>query len=221
MNEGQQWRFVRARLFILSASVILLVIAALGQLTVDATGPIRERRRKAGMGRGGSIGRKLPLQVAIKTTGAPPDENGKTLVEFILTNAGKNDLALPISPHPGDLEPSDPKATYTGRLLALFVTSDKRQTNILSGDTHLYGSDAVPGTLITLTPGEFIQVLVRVALPRISASEPSASEPSALVFVGHAMLDNETIKTFNGQAISDTQEIGSASSPKYTPEHLK
>jgi hypothetical protein len=207
---------LRARLFMLSASVILLVIAALGQLTVDATGPIRERRREPASGRGGSIGRKLPLQVAIETTGAPPDENGKTVVEFVLRNPGKNDLTLPISPHPGDLEPVDPKASYTGRVLGLFVTSDKRQANILSGHAHLYGSDAVPGTLITLAPGESIKVLARVALPR-----SSPSEPGALVFVGHAMLDNETIKTVNWQAIFNRQEIGSASSPEYTPEHLK
>jgi hypothetical protein len=199
----------------LSASVILLAIAALGQLTVDATGPIRERRREAGIGQGGGFGRKLPLQVAMKTPGTPPDENGKTVVEFILTNTGKNDLTLPISPHPGDLEPSDPKANYTVQCLGLRITSGKGSGTILPGGADLCGRNAFPGTLIALAPGESIRVLTRVALPHISIPGPGAR-----VFVADAILNRETIKIVNGQTVSDMQEIGLASSPEYTPEDL-
>ena len=77
------------RSLIICASVGVLAVTALGQLTVDATGPIRGRKREAIQGHGGGVGRKLPLKVAIWTTGSPPDENGKTLVEFVLTNSGR------------------------------------------------------------------------------------------------------------------------------------
>jgi hypothetical protein len=204
-----------ARLFMLGASGLFFATVALGQLTVDATGPIRERHREATSGRGGSVGRKLPLQVAIETTGAPPDENGKTVVDFILTNTGKNDLTLPISPHPRDLQPSDPKARYTVRCLGLRMSSGKAPWTIFPGGADLYGRDSIPGTLITLAPGESIRVLTRVALPRNSAPNSGAG-----VFVAGAILNGETIKIVNGQTVSDMQEIGSAGSSEYTPEAL-
>jgi hypothetical protein len=88
---------------------LLLVLVscadALGQLTVDATGPIRNRTREATQASGSGVGRKLPLQVAIRISVSAPDASGRTLVEFTLTNSGVKALTLPISPHSADLEP--------------------------------------------------------------------------------------------------------------------
>jgi hypothetical protein len=218
-TEHLEWRDPMKNLLLLSASVIFLITSTLGQLTVDATGPIRESQREEASGRGGSsgggIGRKLSIQVAVETTGAPADENGKTVVEFTLTNSGKTDLNVPISPHPGDFEPADPKASYKVEMLSLFITSNKKATDILSGSAHLYGSDAVPGTLLSLATGESIRVLLRVAFAKSSTSV------GEVVFVGHATLNNEAIKMVNGQTVLEFQEIGSAASPEYTSEALK
>jgi hypothetical protein len=120
-----------------------------------------------------------------------------------------------MSPHPGDFEPGDPTASYVVRVLSLCVTSDKREAQILPGQAHLYGNEAVPGTLLKLAPSDSIRVLARIALP-----SPSGAELSGFVLVGHAMLDNETIRTVNGHSLSDLQEIGSASSPEYTLQSL-
>ena len=206
---------VQHRSFTLVASVVFSVLPALGQLTVDATSPIREMRRTASVGSGGGFGRKVPLQVTMKTTGAPPDEDGKTVVEFSLTNSGKTDLIIPISPHPGDLESADPNASYSLRALGLSVTADKKQAQVLRGQAYLYGSDTVPGTLISVDPGESIRVLARVALP----STPQ-TETEAPVFVGHASLNSLTFKIMNGKTVSAMQEIGSSTSPEYTAEAL-
>jgi len=215
-TEHLEWRDPMKNLLMLSASVIFLITSTLGQLTVDATGPIRESQREEASGSsGGGIGRKLSIQVAVETTGAPADENGKTVVEFTLTNSGKTDLNVPISPHPGDFEPADPKASYKVEMLSLFITSDKKATDILSGSAHLYGSDAVPGTLLSLATGESIRVLLRVAFAKSSTSV------GEVVFVGHATLNNEAIKMVNGQTVLQFQEIGSAASPEYTPEAIK
>jgi hypothetical protein len=202
------------RSLIICASVGVLAVTALGQLTVDATGPIRGRKREAIQGHGGGVGRKLPLKVAIWTTGSPPDENGKTLVEFVLTNSGTSDLALPVSPHPGDLEPSDPKAVYTVMTLGLRISlSEKPGT--FPGGADLYGSAAFPGTLVNLAPGDSIRVLTRVALP-----EGGDAAPGAETFDASASLVNQTLKTVNGQIVSDSQEVGFARSPEYTPQSL-
>jgi hypothetical protein len=206
---------VQNRSFTLVASVVFSLLPALGQLTVDATGPIREMRRTASIGGGGSVGRKVPLQVAMKTTGAPPDEDGKTVVEFNLTNSGKTDLIIPISPHPGDLEPANPNASYSLRVLGLFVTSDKKQAKVLQGGANLYGSDILTGTQISVAPGESIRVIGRVALPRTPATEKEGP-----VFVGHASLNNLTFKVMNGKTVFDMQQIGSSSSPEYTAQTL-
>jgi len=201
------------RFFLLGTSIVFLPIAALGQLTVDATGPVRERVRVASVGRGGGVGRKIPLQVAIAVLGGW-DDNGRIEVDFTLTNTGKDAVTIPISPNPGDLEPADPKAGYKGTCLSLHVIPSKRPGGILQGGAILYGSPKLPETLATLAPGDFIRVLTRVALPQVPSAEPDT------LLVASAMLNNETISAVNGQTVSEMQEIGSASSVEYTLRSL-
>jgi len=205
----------RMRLLTVGASVIVLAVIAAGQLTVDATGPTRQRKREATHGQGGGVGRKLPLTVAIETRGSSPDEKGRSLVEFILTNSSKNGLTLPISPHPGDLEPPDPRASYTLLTLGLRVSLSKKPGVIFPGGAELYGSAELPQTLVSLAPGGSIRVLTRVALPEGPSAPPDSAE-----IVASASLDNETMSTINGQMLLDSQEIGFARSPEYTVESL-
>jgi hypothetical protein len=188
--------------------VLVLVSAApsLGQLTVDATGPIRNRTREATRSSGGGVGRKLPLQVAIKATISAPDENGRTLIEFILTNSGAKALTLPVSPHSADLEPSDPRVAYTVLTLGLRVFLGKKPGVIFPGGADLYGSVSVPATVVTLAPGDSIRVLTKVAM--------SGSESET--FVATASLNNETLRTVKGELLLESQEIGFATSGEYT-----
>ena len=202
------------RSFTFSISVTLCSAAMMAQVTIDATVPIRGRIRNPTAGHGGSVGRKLPLRVELETRGSPPDEKGLTEVEFILANTGKEPLTLPISPHPGDMEPSDPKVSYTLQVLHLYVTSDKRQELTISGRTDLYGKRDSPEAFVKLAPGESIRVLTRVALP----TDPSLNGAAQAVFVAHVVLDDETIKTRDGQTTEDTQEVGSAGSSEYKPQ---
>jgi hypothetical protein len=183
-------------------------------LTVDATGPIRERKREATQGHGGSVGRKLPLQVAIESAVSAPDKDGKTLVEFVLTNSGKNDLTLPISPHPGDLEPSDPKTPQRLVTLGLRISLSKKPGVIFPGGADFYGSGAFPGTLVSIAPGESIRVLTRVALPEFGG-------PNSGTLVASASLGNESMKTMKGAILSDLQNVGFASSREFTLESLR
>lgn len=196
------------------ASVIVLAVTSMAQLTVDATGPIRSRKREATEGRGGGVDRKLPIQVIIESNVAAPDGEGRRLVEFVLTNSSKGDVVLPISPHPGDLEPADSKVAYTVMRLSLGISLSKKPGNIFPGGADLYGTTSVPATLINLAPGNSIRVLARVALPELSISGPGQA------FDASASLVNETITMTKGQILSDSKEIGFARSPDYTIESL-
>jgi hypothetical protein len=195
----------------LGASVVFFAIAASSQLTVDATGPIRERQRDAFAGSGSSIGRKLPLQVAIAARGSTADASARVIVEFTVTNLGKENIAIPVSPNPGDLEPVDPKASYTLNVLHLYVTSDKRRMSRLAGGADLYGSPVFTETLVQLAPGDSIRVLARLALP---------SGATTATLVAHAALREEALRMVGGQPFLDTKDLGSASSPEYSLQAL-
>jgi hypothetical protein len=183
---------------------------ASAQLTIDASGPTRERHRQPSSGSGGGTGYKLPIEVAVKAIAGAPDENGRTLVEFALTNTGRKQLAVPISPHPGDLEPEESKASYTAKMLNIYLTLDtveraSRQQVTLPGGAYLYGSSDSPGTIVSLATGESINVLAPVALP-------STDSDNGRVIVGRVSLNDETIKTVRGQTSSEVKEIGCSES---------
>jgi hypothetical protein len=172
-----------------------------GQSTIDATVSVRQRQHNVDVYRGGGVGKKIPLMVAVVSTGDAPDVNGKSKIKFVITNLSKENIVIPISPHPRDVEPVDPKVDYTVRCLSLKIHPAK-EANDLPGGAVLYGSADVSGTLRTLSPGETIQILTLVALP-----SPSLMDSG---FVASAGLRNETIKTVDHQKVSDLQEIGSA-----------
>jgi hypothetical protein len=193
--------------------VLLLTIAASAQLTVDATGPARRAKREATTGTGGGVGRKLPLRVSIAVPNPSPEADGRTVVEFTLTNLGKEPLTIPVCPHPGDLEPADPQVNYTLTDLALLVNfTEKGKMRIPLGGASLYGSPEFPETLASLRPGESIRVLTKVLLP----TDPREGSS----FVGYAGLVTRSIYTNGSRISSIMQEIGYAVSPPYTANAL-
>jgi hypothetical protein len=202
---------MRTRPSILAFILVLVsAVTAMGQLTVDATGPIRNRTREATRSSGGGVGRRLSLQVAIRTPISATDANGRTLVEFTLTNSGTKAITLPVSPHPGDLEPSDPTAAYSVLTLGLRVSLSQKPGVILPGGADLYGSASDPPTLVNLAPGNSMRVIARVALPN------SVSGP----IIATASLDSDTLKRVNGELLLDSREVGFATSNEYTLDSL-
>jgi len=198
-------------LLTLGAPLLLFSIAAANQLTVDATGPVRERPRVATAGHVGSIGYKLPLQIAIEVQGVA-DRGGKTEVDFVLTNSGKTDLLIPVSPNFGDLEAKERKQGYAVNHLILYLTFDQKRESILPGVANLYGTRVFSGTLVALASGESIRILTRMVLNSDSAPERATNR----VYVAHTVLNVETTKTVAGQTFEDVQEVGSAVSGEYT-----
>jgi hypothetical protein len=65
-------------------------------------------------------------------------------------------LEVPVSPHLADLQPEDASTVfhYTSFALSLSPAEDRAAI----GFVELYGKSDVPGTVITLNPGEWIRV---------------------------------------------------------------
>lgn len=202
------------RLFKCVALLIGSQAIACSQLTIDATSPSHENDRQVRSGHFGSIGRILPIRTVITTHNGQVDAKS-TVIEFTLTNSGKESLNIPISPNFKDLVPTQPGAAYSVKHLRLYITSDKKQESMLDGGADLYGNQEAPSTLCDLGPGKSIRVLARVGL---SATE--AMKETSDIFVAHTVLNRETIKPVHGEAVMDTEEIGSAISSEYTPASL-
>jgi hypothetical protein len=128
---------------------------------------------------------------------------------------GKENIAIPVSPDPGDLEPVDPKVSYTLNVLHLYVRSDKRRMSRLAGGADSYGSRVFTETLVQLSPGDSIRVLARLALP---SSLTAGATTAALM--AHAALSEEALRIVDGQPFLDTKDLGSASSPEYSLQAL-
>jgi hypothetical protein len=189
--------------------VVMMATFAWGQQTVDATGPVRRRHNEPTSGSGGGVGRKMSLLVAMAVVGGW-DDQGKIEIDFTLTNVGKRPLTIPVSPNSGDVEPPDPKASYSIECLNLRVAPYAKQERILPGGVDLYGRAEISGTLMKLNPGSSVRVATRVALPRVDSVTDGT-----IGFVASAMLNHETITGIDGQTVSDAQEIGSAYSREY------
>jgi hypothetical protein len=200
------------KLYLLSLLISLLGVAP-AQLRIDATGPIRHRKREPTIGSGGRVGRKLSLRVDASIPNPSPDAEGRTIVEFTLTNASNEQIMIPTSPHPGDLEPPDAQAVYTEWTLGLLINLvQDAKTQVLPGGAVLFGNVEHTGSLVALAPGKSIRVLARVLLPR--------DPPEGARFVAYAGLDTETISTKLGHTSSAGSEIGSATSQEYTLHEL-
>jgi hypothetical protein len=85
-------------------------------------------------------------------------------LELKVLNTGKVPLQLPVWPHLSDLQPSDASASFTYMSLALSVSPVEDRSSI--GYVELYGKADMPGTLITLGPGEWLRVEARVHFDR-------------------------------------------------------
>lgn len=203
----------RKRIVIVGLSV-LFSVALLAQTVIDVTVPIHKRLRNPTAGQAGSIGRKLPLQIALEFPSERSNSDGDVKVAFVLTNASQKDLTIPISPHPGDFEPPDTNQPYTVQHLHLYLTSNKVQDSALHGGADLYGNQTHPRTLLTLPPGQSVRVLAWVKVPKDISTEQGA----AASVVAHAALDLEALKTAHGKTIMNSDEIGSCSSAEYKLE---
>jgi hypothetical protein len=189
---------------------------AQNQLTIDATG-LHKTPNHTSSGSATGVGRRLPLQITIAIQNTVPREHGRTIVEFILTNSGKDSLDIPVALEAEQVESSNSSSTYKFRCLRLHITKEGEipaNERTLPGGAVLYGSDK-SGTLVTLAPGDIIRVLADVALPRHEASGDNG--PTLIAWVA---IDEVTVTKTNGKASSDSQEVGYATSPSYTLEAL-
>src|SRR5579859_3983231 len=199
-----------------------VLAAAEAQLTVDATVPIRKLRWDTGGGSVGGIGARIPLSVTLQRAGDTEAASGPIKVAFIVTNTGKDEFQVPISPQPADFEPDDPNTEYTVTSLNLGVMEVNphamlREGHIvyegppvLKGGAHLYGKSDAPGTMLSLRPGQSIRVLAIVWFPLPNTGEPLI-EFEASVIKRHGTYSNR-----GGRRVADFQDVGEGLSYDFT-----
>jgi hypothetical protein len=187
--------------FLIFASVLLASLSSFAQ-TVDARGPNREATTRVDAGHGGSIGRTLQLSISVEVPHSTANSDGTYDVFFLLTNIGDTDLVLPVSPHPRDFEIDDPTKSHSVKHLSLYLTTDKQPELALWG-AHLYGNPTVSVSLTTLKPAATLRILTKLSMP---------SDTGRRSVTAHAVLNVEMIKSRNGEAFADSEEIGSAHS---------
>jgi hypothetical protein len=203
------------RTFTLIAASWAFSFFAFAQLTVDATVPIRTPPRKnLYPGYTGGVGRRIPLLVNVKSQRGLPDRSGRAIVEFIITNIGIENLVIPISPQPADLEPADPNAEYTLTHMSLFI-SHANKPGILRGGADLYGNTSFPSTLFSLAPGKFVRVLALVWFP-----PSSESGTNNVRYRAGAIENDDVVKREDGRMVLKLQEIGSSFSKSFTLQSL-
>ncbi len=192
--------------------VLILGVAPIslsGQLVVDASHAMRDRLRSPAAGTVGSVGRRLPVDVTI---GAESLKKG--VVEIEITNTGRTELVLPVSPDAGELEPADPHEPYTLQVLNISLTSSEGARQVAVGEASLYSSAAAPSTYVRLAPEESVRVLIASRLSKSEAASTDAS-PNARVLgvvVAHATLSRQAITVRDGKLYENTEELGYADS---------
>ena len=78
-----------------------------------------------------------------------------------IENVGSAPMRIPFSPHVADLQPEDPgqKFGYSTLIVVLWLGGETWSESQGSGsEIALYGADDHPDTMLTLRPGEWVQV---------------------------------------------------------------
>jgi hypothetical protein len=123
-----------------------------------------------------------PHQLTVQILSVVPDRIDAAQpieVEFRVLNSGSVPLELPVSPHLSDLQPPDESQSFSYTSLALAV-------NVIVGDARLpiagappfvelYGSAEDAGTMLVLSPGDWIRVRANVKLSSASRESFPAS----------------------------------------------
>ena len=174
------------------------------QMTVDATGPIRNFSYPPTSGRSGSAGSpKLPLTIRLEIPDVRPDIDGKTVVEFVLTNVSKAAITVPVFPNPADVE-SGANAQYHVLSLGCRLTKGADDRSGDAPGISLWGRVSVAGSLVALEPGKSLLVRARLAIPRSWQRDDWASGSLEAT----AILEDSQMTVSNGRASSDSQVLG-------------
>jgi len=90
--------------------------------------------------------------------------------DFRVFNTGLAPIEIPVSPHLSDLQPADESRPFSYSSLALEVRVEGDSRHPALAVAKLYGATDHDGTMVTLRPGEWIDVKAKLT-PRYSPEE--------------------------------------------------
>lgn len=90
-------------------------------------------------------------------------ETDRPKFEARVLNTGSVPITIPFFPHLADLQPEEPsrKFSYWRMDVSLEITIVERNVEwkVGGGGAALFGNDSHPGTMLTLQPGEWVQII--------------------------------------------------------------
>ena len=102
-----------------------------------------------------------------------------------IENIGSAPITIPFSPHVADLQPEDPgqKFRYSTLIVVLWLGGESWSESQGSGsEIALYGVDDRPDTMLTLRPGEWVQVTGKGKLTLSNNVLPSVRNGDAVSY---------------------------------------
>jgi hypothetical protein len=132
--------------------------------------------------------------------------------EVRILNTGSIPVKIPFSPHRADFQPADPsvKFAYSEMFVDLELSAETISgpkiswTSTVGGGVRLYGKDDHPGTMLTLQPGEWAQIIgkgriIDPGLPPLARSKDAVADLNATIQI----MQNETLLTSADVAITE------------------
>jgi hypothetical protein len=186
---------------------ILLQTGSLATLvTVDATVPIRPSTRHVISGSSGGSGYRLPVELKLLVSKPSEKAGSPAVVDFLITNTSARPIVVPVWLHQKDLEPNDNSMAYSFEQLSLFVTTGTKNSILLKGGADLYGSPAIPNSLVTLSPMQSVQVHATISLATLDGSDCTGAQD----LTAKLILVKATIRPKGPDAEKQSEDVGSA-----------
>lgn len=139
-------------------------------------------------------------------------ETDRPKFEARVLNIGSVPVKIPFSPHLADFQPEDPSAKFSywelWVSLEIIIAVRNIQWTVGAGDAALFGNDSHPGTMLTLEPGEWVQI--------IAQGQPISDPLSNLPPMAHSA---DAITHINASVKIDRNEMLLTSTESATVEH--
>ena len=210
-------------LVVLLSTGVILVALAQDQLTIDAS----KQPSPPARGRGPSPGSitpghsaSLPIRLELRIPGGPPEPDGTTFVDFVITNIGDKTIALPSSIKENDGPSSN--------VLTLWFTSDAVKDayfkdtasgrpvkiEIVPTSAELYGRNNDPHSFLLVAPNQSVKVhaSTRVQLQPGTHTATAHAELLHLV-VRNSSISSELVGTADSETVRTTLSVTDPYSP--------
>ena len=134
---------------------------------------------------------------------------GAVEFDFQVKNTGGAPIKVPVWPHLADLQPADERQSFDFLAMTLTLRADPepsadrgRTLGPVVAHVTLYGAERFDGSILTLNPGEWVEVRAQVKL-----EPPQSPLPPASILRGSFFLSRDTFRPLPGGQFMDSRSL--------------